>query len=373
MILFSGRGGKPGKSGIVLTCFLLMFARLAYGAEPSRKEPADWRKVHEEARKEGKLVLVGDPSEEWRKTLAGMFQEEHPEIKVEYTGMVGRAFGPRIKQERAMGQKLWDLFLLGTTTGYEAKKAGFLDPIRPILFPEIADAGKWIGGLDGLFTDKENKFVVSYTLSVERTSSVNRDFIRASEIKSSKQLIDPRFKGKIVIQLPTSGATLVALGNLAFMYGQNFVRDFLARQNPIVTEDKRQQAEWMVRGTYPLAVGFNNTQLMPFRKQGLGKNIVKLEDTIIPAGTGAGCLCLLKDAPHPNAARLYINWLLSRPTQLKLSRNVLLNSRRIDVPPVVKELSVDPANLSRYYLYSTEENAEKVDLLRPLIKESLKR
>ncbi len=339
----------------------------------AKKEPGEWGKVVEAAKKEGKLVICGDPSEVWRRSLVDMFREEYPEIIVEYTGMNGRDFAPRLQRERELGQKLWDLLAGGTTTAYDLKRDGYTVPIRPLLTPENADDSKWIGGLDRLFFDKENKFIPAYTMTIQRTTVANRDIIKESELKSSEQLLDPKFKGKIVMQNPASGGTFQALGNLGFMYGENFVRDLLSKQNVIITDDKRQQAEWVVRGKYPIGIGFNETQLIPFVKQGLGRNVTKVEDKIIPVGTGLGCISLLKDAPHPNAARLYINWLLSKKTQTNLSKNVLLNSVRIDVPVVVKELAVDPAHLSNYRFYSTEENGESTMRLLPVIKEALKK
>jgi len=360
----------------VFTLFLVFFvaAVSAQSADlPAGKEGVEWKRVLEAAKKEGKLVISGDPSEEWRKALVDLFQQEYPEIKMEYTGMAGRNFWQRVRQERKLGQKLWDLGAGGTQTAYAGKNEGFLEPIRPLLLPENADGSKWIGGMDGLFVDKEHKFIPAYTLYVQHTTFVNRDFIKETELKSSRQLTDPRFKGKMVLQTPTGGATFSSLGNLAFMYGEDFVRDLLTKQDVVVTDDNRQQMEWLVRGKYPIAVGINNTLLPPYQKQGLGKNITGLEDKIIPVAVGLGGVQLLKDAPHPNAARVYLNWLLSQKTQARLGKIVFLNSRRIDVPPVDKETAVDPARLSNYRLYATEENMEIANRLLPMIRETVRK
>jgi len=353
----------------------------AKGAKPSpaqtkAKAPSDageWKKVVEAAKREGRLVISGSPSEEWRKSLVDLFIQEYPEITVEYTGMNARDFWPRVRQERELGKKLWDLRAGGADLdAYGAKREGYLEPIRPLLLPEIADESRWIGGLNLLFYDKEKKFIPCYTIYIQRTTAVNRDFINETELKSSGQLLDPKFRGRIVIQTPTGGASFQALGNLAFMYGQNFICDLLSRQNVVVTNDNRQQAEWMVRGKYPITLGFNETQLIPFHRQGLGRNITKLEDKVTPVAKGFGGISLLKDAPHPNAARVYINWLLSQKTQLKVTKNVMLNSLRTDVPPVDKGTAVDPAHLGDYRIYSTEENMEHDSHLLPLIRESMK-
>ncbi|GGG01924.1 ABC transporter substrate-binding protein [Paenibacillus abyssi] len=336
------------------------------------EEAGDWDDIVAAAKKEGRLVMSGDPSEVWRKSLVDLFQQEYPEIKVEYTGANGRDFWPKVRKERELGQYLWDVRAGGVELqGYQAKNDGFLEPILPVLLPEIADDSKWIGGLNGLFHDKEKKFMPSYTVYLSPTVFVNRDFIPESELQSSEQLLDPKFKNKIVMQTPTGGASFSSFGNLGFMYGEQFVHDLLSMQEVVVTDDKRQQAEWVVRGKYPIAIGFNDTQLVPFVKQGLGKNVTALEDKVMPAASGLGGLYLLKDAPHPNAAKLYINWLLSKETQIKVTQNVLLNSRRADVPPVSKNLAIDPAHLSNYRFYSTEENVEISGSLLPVIKDAM--
>jgi ABC-type Fe3+ transport system substrate-binding protein len=98
---------------------------------------------------------------------------------------------------------------------------------------------------------------------------VNRDFIKEPDLKSSAQLTDQKFKGKIVILTPTGGATQQSLGHMAFMYGENFIRELLSKQEVIVTDDNRQQVEWLVRGKYPISIGFDRTLVVPFQKQGL--------------------------------------------------------------------------------------------------------
>ncbi len=99
---------------------------------------------------------------------------------------------------------------------------------------------------------------------------------------------------------------------------------------------------------------------------------MELNDKIIPVAPGVGGIVLFKDAPHPNASRVYINWLLSRNTQLKVSKNVQMNSLRSDVPPVDRTTAVDPAQVGNLYNCSTEENTEMSQRLLPLIKEALK-
>jgi len=75
-------------------------------AEMKKKEAVEWRQILEAAKKEGKIVISRDPSEAWRVSLVDLFQQEYPEIRVEYTGTNGRDFTPRLKRERELGQKI---------------------------------------------------------------------------------------------------------------------------------------------------------------------------------------------------------------------------------------------------------------------------
>ncbi len=376
-----------GLLGIVLASMVLLAFSTAYGADSSGKaaksssshpgvkmDPGEWKKIVEAAKKEGKVIVSGNPSEAWRKSLVDMFRQDYPEITVEYTGINSRDFWPRVRQERSLGKYLWDVGARGVDLpAYEAKRDGLLEPIRPILLPENAEDSKWIGGLNQIFYDKEKRYMPGYIMFVQHTTAVNRDFIKESEITSSAQLLEPKFKGKIVIQTPTGGASFFALLNLGAMYGENFLRQLLSKQELVVTNDNRQQNEWVVRGKYPLAIGFNLNELDPFRKQGLGRNVTKLEDKVIPLSVQFGGLAFLKNAPHPNAAIVYINWVLSQKTQAAMSKNIGINSARADVPVVDKELAVDRTRLDKYYNYSTEENTIGAsNRFLPIIKETLK-
>ena len=336
-----------------------------------RPDPADWKKVVEAAKKEGKIVIGGVPGEGWRKSMVDLFQQEYPDIKVEYSTTPGRNLWPRIRKERELGKKLWDLYGGGIGTTWDPKKDGLLAPIRPLLLPEIADDTKWIGGLDRLFNDKERQYLPSYLLYIQPSVYVNRDFIKESDIKASEQLLDPKFRGKIVILNPTGGSSRKSIGHLAFMYGENFIRELLTKQDVIVTDDNRQQVEWTVRGKYPISIGFELTLLIPFQKQGLGMNIRGLEDKMIRTTSGSGAIGLLEGAPHPNAVRVYINWLLSQKTLMKLTKNVGHSSSRIDVPNI--EAPIDLTKLSMYRSGDTEEAEAFMDGIVPIIKESLKK
>ena len=181
---------NAGKIGFIMAAVLFMAAGITYGADSSRAgkssaasrgtkmDAGEWNKISEAAKKEGKIVISGPPGEEWRKSLVDMFQQEYPEITVDFSAAPGRNLLPRIRQERELGKKLWDLLLGGANTALDAKKDGILAPIRPFLLPEITDDSKWIGGIEGIFSDREKKYTLGYILTIDQAAYVNHDFIK---------------------------------------------------------------------------------------------------------------------------------------------------------------------------------------------------
>jgi iron(III) transport system substrate-binding protein len=259
-------------------------------------------------------------------------------------------------QERQGDQFLWDLRVGGPDPdSYRAYKEGVFDPIRPLLvLPEVVDDSKWIGGLDGLFVDVEHRYFPGFVADTQTAFYVNRDVIPETELRTDTDLLDPRWKGKIVIQDPRGGAGLGRLTVMLAARGERYVRDLLTKQEVVVTGDNRQVAEWVVRGRHPIGVGISNSTLTEFQKQGLGRNVQPLSEGPVSLSPGFGGIQLLNRAPHPNAARVFINWLLTREVQTRVAQIVESNSRRLDVAPGSPESAVDPARLHEYILNQDE-------------------
>ncbi len=113
----------------------------------------------------------------------------------------------------------------------------------------------------------------------------------------------------------------------------------------MLTEDLRQQAEGLVRGTHPIAIGTSNNMLLGFTKQGLTKDIIGLYDPksgLNGYSQSFGTISLLKNPPHPNATKVYLNWILSKEGQISVTNSILVNSRRLDVPVVNKDSFLPP-------------------------------
>ena len=213
--------------------------------------------------------------------------------------------------------------------------------------------GVWFGGLERLFLDQEAAYLPSFLAYESPVAFVNRDFVAPSELQAIEHLLDPRWRGKIVIQDPRGGAGSGALFAFLTIYGEEFVRDLLAKQEVVTTGDQRQQVEWVARGRYPIGIGFVEAELQPFQQEGIGLNVkaIPARSGILTAGFGT--VQLVNRRPHPNAATVFTNWLLTRDVQAHLTQAVSgVNSRRLDVPPGTPEIAVNP---NRQYIERNRE------------------
>jgi iron(III) transport system substrate-binding protein len=100
-----------------------------------------------------------------------------------------------------------------------------------------------------------------------------------------------------------------------------------------VASDRRQQLEWLVRGRYPIGAAVSKSAITEIQQQGVGRNVMPLAfDTPLGARLSfTRTVALFNRAPHPNAAKVYLNWILSREGQQLYVQYLDEASRRLDV------------------------------------------
>lgn len=320
---------------IVLGLFLELSLSSDAWAQPAWQ--VEWERAVTAAKKEGRLVIAGAPGDTYRKALTASFEKSHPEIRLEYVGMSGRDAVPKIIRERQAGIYQWDIYIGGPTSALAGlKPMGSFDPLRPALIrPEVLDDSKWLGGFQEGFVDLDGKLFYAFDGTVTQPVHVNRGGVPRGELKSAKELLDAKWAGKIVWEDPRhEGAGLNAGLDFSLAYGEDFLRRLLREQKIVYTRDRRQMAEWAVRGRYPIAVALPTDLVIIFQEKGAGQALEPLEqglvNSLIP---GFGALALMNRASHPNAAKVYLNWLLSPDGQRDWTQTVQRNSRRLDVAP----------------------------------------
>jgi ABC-type Fe3+ transport system substrate-binding protein len=342
-------------------------------ARASAAPAAAWDDLVSQARGEGSLILSGAPGELWRKALLA-FQDAYPGIQVNFTGANSRDFWPKLRQERAAGQYLWDLRVGGPDPDvYQARTDGILASVRPLLvLPDVLDDSKWFGGYEALWADKERQYLPSFLAYARTTIFVNRDVHPAAQLHSPEQLLDPRYRGQMVLQDPRGGAGLGVLTVLLKGYGEGYVRELLSKQDVVISDDNRQLTEWVVRKRYPIGIGLPADQLLLFKQQGLIFNISGLDEGPKGLNIGFGAVQLLNNRPHPAAAQVFVNWLLSQEGQTRIVTVLQDESRRLDVPSPKPDEKPQASQMSAYIAHQTEEllpiRTQALQLARELIK-----
>jgi iron(III) transport system substrate-binding protein len=340
------------------------------GLPASAQSTGDWNATVAAAKQEGALTISAPSGREWRDQLLE-FQKAYPEIKVSATEFASRDFWPRILKEREAGQYLWDFRIGGPdVASYNIKNQGLMAPIRPLLaLPEVTDPSKWMGGIDGLFADKEKQYFLAFTAYESENVYYNRTIIPSLTMK---ELIDPRWKGKISLADPRGGAALVTLGVLQMTYGDGFIKTLVADQQPVVTKEPRQQMDWLASGRYPIGFGLPNIAFVEYAARG-----ARIDDFVTASGLrivsiGVGGIQMPSRPPHPNASKLFINWLLTRDVQARLMQAIKLNSRRLDVPPGAPDRVVDPKLIAEYVPAQGEEIQPHQQKVAALLRQYLK-
>jgi len=331
----------------VLVVVLAGMAFILGGTWASAQE---WKQVLAAAKREGKVVVAGVTGARARSVLKDAFQSKYPEIEVDYTGLPGRSITPRIMMERRVGRKLWDIWFGGGGSSIALKNEGALQDLRPaLILPEVKGDKYWNGGVDFSFIDNEKKYLFAYSGYLQPQAFVNRSSIPSSQISSTRQLIDPKFRGKIAINDPRRGGPGVTrVTALRLIYGQEFTKKLLTQQDAVFNRNYRQTAEWVIRGRYPIVIGSSRMHVQEFWAKGLGKDVVTLPSEAEIMGSGTGHVGLIEGAPNPNAARVYLNWILSKNAQELYAKATSINSRRTDLEPVHPATFPKPELLSKY-------------------------
>lgn len=333
----------------------------------------EWQKVLAAAKKEGQVTLAGPPQGAERSVIM-KFQKAYPDIRLGYTGAISGPFMSRVQTERNGGVYTWDVFIGGAGTAISYSHKGFFQPVRPnLILPEVIDDSKWLGGFEAGFQDKAKKYMYSFTMYVSNLLRVNRSVIPVSELNSAKGLLDPRWKGKFVVYDPRDGGGgLNALAALRAELGDDAMKVLLVDQKPVLSTDKRQLTEWIVRGQYPIGIGIADPYLAPFLEIGLGKDVARMETRISPMSPGSGVLFIMSSNPHPNATKVFVNWLLSQEVQHDWAETANTNSRRLDVPAGEPETVPDLAKMADYRTFNAEGDddvfrAETLKIARKLL------
>ena len=324
-----------------LTATLIFVFVAVTDAADKPKWQSEWQKTIEAAKKEGQLSLYGG-QEITHPDIVAAFNKEFPFIRV--TSASGRAADMlnRIVAERRADKYLADLTASGPNGPRTLYLNKILDPIAStFILPEVTDTSKWYGGKHW-YADPENKYIFMFEGTIVTTGlSVNTKLVNADEIKSYWDLLQPKWRGKLLGQDPRGAALLTPVLILYHRagLGAEFVRRLYTETDITLFRDRRQGTNWLATGKFPIC--HLCREIDKAAQQGLPVVDIppdRLKEAGTIGGGGSSVLALINRAPHPNAAKVFINWYLSRPGQM-VWQNVMnvkeveaSDSMRIDIP-----------------------------------------
>ena len=296
----------------------------------------DWEQTLAAARKEGQVTVYIYRYE----GLLQEFKREIPGINVVSVTGRGSQLTNRLMAERRAGKYIADVYSGGTNSLYNTLYKGkVLDPLKPVLIlPEVVDPSKWFGG-EQRYADPEGKYIFAFIASPSNAQlSYNTKLVDPKEFKSYEDLLNPKWKGKIVSLDPRDtglGATM------QFYYyspeiGAEFMKKLFGGMEITYSKNFRQMTDWLAQGKFAICIGCKDS--MRAKHQGLPVDDFDTnrwkEGSSFSAGGGS--VSLMNQAPHPNAAKVFLNWFLSRKGQMALQKlgdpDDPANSRRIDIP-----------------------------------------
>lgn len=296
----------------------------------------EWDRSLEEARKEGKLLLYTTIQPEVRKVIAENF-EKISGVKVDIITGRGGEIAAKLLGERRAGLYLADVYAGGTTTLVtQLKPAGALTPVMPKLFlPDVIDTSLWYKGVLPFFDKDKLILQTRYTPGGAMMDvAFNPGLIKKEELVSWFDLLNPKLKGKMNMYDPTTagkGGDLVVKAMKVYGLGLEYLKS-LAKQEPVVIRDHRLQIEWVVQLEHIITINPHNEQYEIFKQAGAQLDSTIFKETKDMLGGGSYNFAMIDKPPHPQAARLFANWFLSKEGQSIISRAAGIQSAREDTP-----------------------------------------
>ena len=306
----------------------------------------EWPKLIAAAKQEGTLSVAsgGAPSRQYRPVMDAFSKKFG--IKVEVSTGNATATVNRVLAERKAGTYTVDVALISSRENNQRLvPSESLVPFAPLLVhPEVLDKSAWFLGRHW-YADKFSKFTFIYhaTKEDQYESWYNTDKITAEEIATIKKqtdFFDARWKGKIAGQGMGDPSGIRQMIDSYFEpdRGQEWVKTYMLSAGVTFTDDRRILETWLVSGRYPLqAIATGTEEYNVLAKKGLPIKQILLPKQVglVRAGGSGCCISVFTNAPHPNAAKLFVNWFLSKEGQTLTHTQIPAIDRqslRTDIP-----------------------------------------
>ena len=282
-------------------------------------------KIIEAAKKDGELMLWTSSDMRTASRLVERFEQRYPFVKVKIFRTGTGALHNKVTTEALAGKHNWDVMntLMPTRDLIERKL------LAPYSSPEA-----------GMLLDQSLRDPTGYWTAIYAIPFVlgyNTNLVKPAEApKSYGELLGPQWKGS-KISIDQDGYELFQ--GLILSWGKEKAVDYLkklASQQPVSRRGNSLRVQLVTAGEHPLLISMASP-IQLARRDGAPINWIPLE----PVPVSFHAIALAEHASHPNAAKLYIDFVLSRDGQETL--------RSVQRIPVRKDVEADPPTLFKGY------------------------
>jgi iron(III) transport system substrate-binding protein len=279
-------------------------------------------KLIEGAKKEGKMVFYSSLNIEDNNGLLKKFEEKYPFIKTELNRLSADRLLIRFQSEARAKKHAADVLLNGGARTYITKKEGLL---MKYVSPESKFYGPGFKDPDGYWTDAYlNAHVLVY----------NTRMLKAQEVlRSHADLLQPQWKGKFAMVSKAYEWFLKYLKVTGEEQGLQFFKR-LAQQKPEFRIGSSQVADLVAAGEHPIGINTYSTNVEDLKTRSAPVEWVPLDPVIATLHP----IAVSAQAPHPNAAKLFVDYVLSKEG-MTLLRSFKRIPSRLDVEPSVPRLT----------------------------------
>jgi ABC-type Fe3+ transport system substrate-binding protein len=284
-------------------------------ATPLRAQTLD--ELYEKAKAEKTLVIYkGGPVAEYEK-WGKEFEAKYPGVKVSVTGGFSNVLDVQIDKQIAEKKLEADFAVFQTIQDFVRwKNEGALALFKPLGWEHIDDQ----------FKDVDGAYVAVGVNAMPY--AYNPQLVKPEDVpKSAPDFLKPMFKGKLITAYPADDdATLYDLYQVVQKYGWEYMDKYMANQ-PSFIQGHLGVARSIGSGESLVTIDAIAGTSMEANRSGLPQAIWFSQIDPVPVWALSGAI--FKDAPHPNAARLFLDWFLDLAQQSRIS----YWSPRSDAPP----------------------------------------
>ncbi len=297
-------------------------------------EDAAWAKVVQDGQKEGMVTFYSVTySGEDAQVLGDAFKRKYG-ITVEFIVGQGSTNMERLRTEKRMHQMTGDVVQGALGHLFNAKQTGIIKSVADLpsiknkalweVDPLVLDPAGFVPALEGMW----NGPVINTRLVPE-----------GSEPKSLKDLLKPEWKGKVLFLSPLTTSTVI-------QYYLGFINkgiidwsyvEALGKQVGGYARSPIDEARMLARGEYPIANSNSSSSTVQTLLEGAPLRLLSMEEGDYYNLSG---IALVEGGPHPNAAKVFMNWMFSKEAALVKAEKTKMNGNESmlkGVPPAIPE------------------------------------